>query len=179
MTKHLRPYRYLLAALAFDLVVLAFYPSTGLTLFQKTGNIFLEMLSVLPPIFVLLGLLEVWVPRETVIRFLGEKSGILGVTLSFLLGAAAAGPLYAAFPVAATLVRKGAKFTNVLILLYAWSAVKLPMLLFETYALGPRFSVTRLVLNLSGIVALAWLTDYLVGGLEKKRIYSRYAAPMT
>ena len=87
-------------------------------------------------------------------------------------GAAAAGPLYAAFPVAATLLRKGAKFTNVLVLLYAWSTVKLPMFLFETFALGPGFSVTRMLINLPGIVAMAWLTDRLVvGSREKETIY--------
>lgn len=171
----LRMYRYLVAVLAFDIVVLALYPNTGVTIFRKTGNIVLEMLGVLPPIFVLLGLLEVWVPRETAIRFLGEKSGAIGVILSFVLGAAAAGPLYAAFPVAATMLRKGAKFTNVLIFLYAWSTLKLPMFLFETSALGADFSVTRMLLNVPGIVALAWLTSFLVSQPEKEAIYLKHA----
>jgi uncharacterized membrane protein YraQ (UPF0718 family) len=173
----LKTYRYLLAALGFALVVLAVHPPVGLAILCRTGSIVSEMLGVLPPIFILLGLLEVWVPRETVIRFLGERSGVVGVILSFLLGAVAAGPLYAAFPVAATMLRKGARFTNVLILLYAWSTLKLPMLLFETHALGPAFSVTRMLLNLPGILAMSWLTDRLVGSAEKKIIYSRYAAP--
>ncbi|MBC7335146.1 MAG: permease [Clostridia bacterium] len=171
----LKTYRYLVAALAFDLIVLAVHPNTGITLFRRTGSIVLEMLGVLPPIFVLLGLLEVWVPRETVIRFLGEKSGFVGISLSFLLGAAAAGPLYAAFPVAATMLRKGARFTNVLILLYAWSTLKLPMFLFETSALGADFSVTRMLINVPGIAALAWLTNLLVGRTEREAIYARYA----
>jgi hypothetical protein len=70
-------------------------------------------------------------------------------------------------------LRKGAKFTNVLILLYAWSTVKLPMFLFETFALGPGFSVTRMLINLPGIVAMAWLTDRLVAGKRKSSISKR------
>lgn len=38
-------------------------------------------------------------------RFVGEKSGAMGATISLLLGALAAGPLYGAFPVAATMLR--------------------------------------------------------------------------
>ena len=52
----------------------------------------MEMLSVIPPIFILLGLLNVWVQRETMIKLMGEKSGILGILIAFFLGSAAAGP---------------------------------------------------------------------------------------
>lgn len=65
------------------------------------------MLSVLPPIFLLLGLLDVWVPKETFMRFLGKDSGITGLIFSILLGACAAGPLYGVFPVAGMMMRKG------------------------------------------------------------------------
>ena len=41
------------------------------------------MLLVIPPIFILLGLLDVWVPREVMIRLTGEKSGVVGIVLSF------------------------------------------------------------------------------------------------
>jgi uncharacterized membrane protein YraQ (UPF0718 family) len=44
------------------------------------------MLSVIPPIFVLLGLLDVWVQRETMIKLMGEKSGFVGIALAFFLG---------------------------------------------------------------------------------------------
>ncbi|HQN27510.1 MAG TPA: permease, partial [Mesotoga sp.] len=61
---------------------------TGFKALSITGSSLLEMLSVIPPIFVLLGLLDVWVPREKIIKHLGEESGLKGVVLSFVLGAA-------------------------------------------------------------------------------------------
>ena len=103
-----------------------------------------EMLLVLPPIFVLLGLLDVWVPRETMIKFMGEKSGIIGVLLSIILGSAAAGPLYAAFPIAAVFMRKGVKFSNILIFMGPGPLQKIPMLLFELASMGTKFTLTRL-----------------------------------
>lgn len=118
-------------------------------------NTFVEMLTIIPPIFVLLGLLDVWVPRETMLKYMGENSGIKGVLLAFFIGSAAAGPLYGAFPVAAVLMKKGAKFSNVLIFIGAWSTTKIPMLLFEIGALGAPFALTRLLINIPGIIIIA------------------------
>ena len=100
-----------------------------------------EMLFVLPPIFIILGLLDVWVPREKMVKFLGEGSGIRGTLIAFVLGSAAAGPLYGAFPVAQVLLKKGASMRNVLVLLGAWSTTKIPMLMFEYANLGARFTL--------------------------------------
>ncbi len=118
-----------------------------------------EMLLVVPPIFILLGLLDVWVPREIMVRFMGEKSGAKGIVLAFTCGAAAAGPLYGAFPVAAVLLKKGVSIRNIFILIGAWSTTKIPMLLFEMEYLGPRFALTRLLLNIPGIIIIAWILN--------------------
>lgn len=80
---------------------------------------FKEILLVLPPIFILIGLLDVWVPKETMIKFMGEGSGFKGILLAFFFGSVAAGPLYGAFPVAAVFMKKQVKFSNIIILIGA------------------------------------------------------------
>ena len=120
---------------------------------------FKQLLLVLPPIFIILGLLDVWVPKETMVKFMGKDAGILGVVLAFLLGSAAAGPLYGAFPIAAVLVKKGVPFKNVAIFIGAWSTTKIPMLMFELSALGPTFTITRLLINIPIIIIIANLLD--------------------
>jgi len=131
---------------------------------------------VLPPIFILLGLLDAWVPREAMIRFMGEHSGIKGILLAFLLGSAAAGPLYAAFPIAAVLMKKGAGFGNVMIFIGAWSTTKIPQLLFEISALGARFMVTRLLVDICGIIIIARIISSMVNKDEQQEIYAQVAA---
>src|SRR5512139_3841608 len=74
---------------------------------------FLQMLSVLPPIMIMLGLMDVWVSRESLMKYMGNNSGFLGVFLAMLIGSIAAGPMYAAFPFTAVLIKKGAKFSNI------------------------------------------------------------------
>jgi len=114
-----------------------------------------EMLLVIPPIFVLLGLMDVWVPREQLMRHMGDKSRVRGAVLAFTMGSVAAGPLYAAFPVATVLMRKGASTFNVMVFVGAWSTTKIPMFLFEFAALGGTFAITRLLANIPAIFLIA------------------------
>ena len=69
------------------------------------------MLKVLPCAFILIGLFEVWVKKESVQKHLGHKSGVMGYTWSILLAGTTVGGLYVAFPVAYSLYNKGAKNT--------------------------------------------------------------------
>jgi uncharacterized membrane protein YraQ (UPF0718 family) len=105
------------------------------------------------------------------IKFMGEGSGIKGVILSVLLGSAAAGPLYGAFPVAAVFMKKGVKFSNILIFIGAWSTTKIPMLLFEMSALGVKFAFTRLLIDIPGIILIAFVLSKLTRKQEVEKLY--------
>ena len=78
----------------------------GLKAATITLSSFKEMIMVIPPIFILLGLLDIWVSKEIMVKYMGEGSGIKGVLIAILIGSAAAGPLYGAFPVAAVFMKK-------------------------------------------------------------------------
>lgn len=167
----IKTYRYFLLIILLDVIITIFHPDTGLTIFKYTAGNFAEMLAIIPPIFLLLGLLDVWVPRETIIRYLGEGSGLKGIVLSIMLGAAAAGPLYGAFPVAAVMAKKGTKYSNIIIFLCSWATLKIPMFLFEMSALGIKFALTRWLVNIPGILLIAYLIDRLTGTEEKAEFY--------
>lgn len=130
-----------------------------------------QMLLVVPPIFVLLGLLDVWIPKETMVKYMGEGSGLKGILLSFFIAAAAAGPLYGAFPVAAVFMKKGVKFSNLLIFIGTWSTMKIPTLLFELSSLGTKFTLTRLFVDIPGVILLAFLLAKLIPQKEVQEIY--------
>lgn len=161
---------------AVNAAVVVFFPQTGTKSLQLSWSNLLEMLSVLPPIFILLGLLDVWVKRETMVKYMGEGSGITGVLLAFFIGSAAAGPLYAAFPVAGVLLRKGSKLSNVFIMLGAWSTTKIPLILFEASALGLKFMLIRLGMDLIGIAIIAYFTEKVLSKEEKMEIYQKAEA---
>lgn len=169
----LKRYRIFLLLTVVNAAVLIFFPDVGKKSLQLSWTNLIEMLSVLPPIFILLGLLDVWVKRETMVKFMGDKSGIIGVLIAFFIGSAAAGPLYAAFPVAGVLLKKGSKLSNVFIMIGAWSTTKIPLMLFEASSMGPKFTLIRFALDLAGISAIAYFTEKILRKKDKDEIYQK------
>lgn len=171
--KLIKRYRFFLVTIGIIGIITLINRSVGIKAIGVAGYSFKEMALVIPPVFILLGLLDVWVPRETMVKYMGEGSGIKGVILSIILGSAAAGPLYGAFPVAAVLMKKGAKFSNILIFIGAWSTTKIPMFLFEMSALGAKFAVTRLMVDIPGIIIIAYILSLLIPKEEVREIYRK------
>ena len=155
----LKRYGAFFLLLAAGVVAGLILPDLGKQALSNTLGSFQEMLSVLPPIFVLLGLLDVWVDRATMVKYTGKGSGFKGALIAFLLGSAAAGPLYAAFPFAGVMLKKGGSLTNVLIFIGAWSTTKIPLLAFEAASMGLKFTLIRLGLSLVGIPLIALVTE--------------------
>ena len=132
---------------------------------------FLQMLSVLPPIMVMLGLMDVWVSRESLMKYMGNNSGLLGIFLAMLIGSIAAGPMYAAFPFTTVLIKKGAKFSNIIIFMNAWCVTKISTLLFEISSLGYKFTFVRLLIDIPGVIIMGILVEKFLSKDELTRIY--------
>jgi len=168
----LKRYKVFLLLLLVNLIIGLIMPEVGADSLNMTKHNLWEMMSVIPPIFVLLGLLDVWVDRATMIKFTGKGSGLKGVLIAFLIGSAAAGPLYAAFPVAGVMLKKGSSLFNVFIFIGAWSTTKIPMLAFEAANLGLEFTLLRLALSIVGILLIALASDKMLSKEQKTKIYS-------
>lgn len=168
----LKRYRaFIITAIALGVFALINH-EIGLKAISISAYQFEQMLFVIPPVFVLLGLLDVWVPRETMVKYMGEGSGLKGILLAIFIGSAAAGPLYGAFPVAAVFMKKGAKISNILIFIGAWSTTKIPMFLFEIASLGAKFAFTRLAIDIPGIIIIAYILSKLISKREIEKIYN-------
>jgi uncharacterized membrane protein YraQ (UPF0718 family) len=174
--KLLKRYLFFILMIALTGLMVLINYETGMKAVNITLDSFKEMVLIIPPIFILLGLLDVWVPRETMVKYLGEGSGVKGMLISIFIGSAAAGPLYAAFPVALVLMKKGAKFTNILLFIGAWSTTKIPMLLFELSSLGAKFTLTRLAVSMVGIFVIAFIVNKLMSKEEVTVLYEKASA---
>jgi len=173
MKKIFQRYKFFLFLIFINILLIIYHPAVGLKSIEISTISLIEMVIVVPPIFLLLGLFDVWVPRETIMALMGEKSGILGISLALLLGSFSAGPLYAAFPVATVLMNKGSKFSNILLFVGAWATTKIPMLLFEASSMGWKFMLTRLIINIPGIIIMAYLVETMISLKEKKIIFEK------
>lgn len=172
MKKLIKRYQFTIILLIISLAMLVINPKLGKESVQISIRSTKDVLTIIPPVFILLGLLDVWVKRETMIKYMGEGSGLKGILLAFFLGSAAAGPLYAAFPIAEVLIKKGSKLSNVFIFIGAWSTTKIPMFLLEASYLGMRFAVIRLILSIFGIAAITYITEKALSKEDKNEIYA-------
>jgi uncharacterized membrane protein YraQ (UPF0718 family) len=138
---------------------------------EEIGNHFVsfsvDMLKLLPCAFILIGLFEVWVKRETVVRHFGEEAGIRGYVWAVLLAATTVGGLYVAFPLAYSLYSKGAKLSVIFTYIGASAICRIPMVIFEASFMGIKFTAIRL----SASLPLVILTSILLGGYLAKRNY--------
>lgn len=147
------------------LLILSIYDmSLGIKSLQSASFQILSMLKIVPPIFLLIGLLDVWVPRETMIKLMGKGSGALGILIAFLFGTFAAGPLVGAFPVAMIMLKKGARYANVIFFLMIWASSKLPILFYQSTTMGLKFTI---VSNITLILV------YLIGSLVIEKSFSK------
>ena len=173
MKQLLKRYRFFLLMTGVLLAIGIWDRPHEIKAMQVLGFSLKEMFLVIPPIFILLGFLDVWVPKETMTKYMGIGSGLKGILLAVFIGSAAAGPLYGAFPVAAVFMKKGVSFTNILIFIGAWSTTKIPMFLFEIAALGPKFAWTRLAVDIPGIIVIAIILSRLVTKTEIDTLYQK------
>ncbi len=154
----------LLGLAAANIAIFFFNPEKALSVIFISKDYILEMLSILPPILILIGLFDVWVPKSFIEKAMGKASRLKGILFSILVGTAAMGPLYVAFPLGRSLLRKGASLFNVSIFLCVWASIKIPMILFEIKFLGADFAGLRLALTIPSIIVISWILNFILKG---------------
>jgi len=166
--------RYSFFIIFFILIVIitVFNKELGEKSFNIAFSSFKQMIGVVPPIMIILGLMDVWIPRETMMKYMGDKSGIKGISLAILIGSIAAGPMYAAFPFTKILLKKGVKFSNIIIFMNAWCVTKISTLMFEFSSMGYKFTLARLLINIPGVIIMGYLVQALMPKDELDRLYS-------
>ena len=151
----------LIVTLVFTMM-LFYFPQSKHKIIGYSTDYFFEMLLILPAIMILMGLFSVWISKETVTKFLGKQAGIKGALISVLLGSLPTGPLYIAFPIASSLIKKGASISNIIVFLSAWACLKLPQELVEIEFLGFKFMAWRWLLTVVLVIGMGFLVEKII-----------------
>ncbi len=165
--------KILLFVAAAAVVLVANFPNKRTAVISTAFKFFIEMIWILPAVMIIMGLLSVWVSNNMVEKYLGKSSGIRGYFLALFFGSLPTGPLYAAFPLASGLLKKGARISNIIIFLSAWGCIKLPQELVELKFLGFRFMAARLILTVVFITLMGLVIERVVekrGGINNEDI---------
>ncbi len=152
---------------AIFIAIYFFYPPQARAVYDVSLSYLQEMALIIPAVFILMGLFEVWVPKSFIQKHMGSGSGFKGALLAFMFGTIPTGPIYIAFPIAAAMHRKGARLMNITIFLGIWAAAKLPQLMVELKFLGPAFTALRFVLTVIAVFIIGYLLEKLAGQERK------------
>ncbi len=165
-------YKWTIIMIISIIIIYFINNQVGVNASNKTLSNSKSMLGVLPPILVLIGLLDVWIPKKTMIKYMGPDSGFKGILIALVLGSLAAGPLYVAFPIAAILIKKQARFAYVLFFLGVWSSSKLPLLMFEYTSFGGVFTTIHVISNLTIFLVGSFIIEKMISKETLKKVYS-------
>ena len=171
MKKIIRKYWFLIAVVILNLFALIINPQIQVNALNFTWKNLINFLFMLTPIFICIGLMDVWIERDTMIKIMGEKSGLKGVLVALMLGVITAVPLYVLLPVAGVLLKKGSRISNILIFLCSSASIRIPLLLFEISSLGWQFTFVRFGLNIVVVFIIAFIIEKLLTETDKKEIY--------
>ena len=144
------------------------FPEKILSTLDISQRYGIEMITIFPAVLILMGLADVWVPKSLINKYLGKNSGLKGILLSIFLGTLPTGPLYIAFPIAAELLRKKARISNVMIFLGVWASLKIPQISVEIKFLGIKFAAIRFIFTLISIIIIGYLIEIIVERKEVK-----------
>lgn len=155
--------------LIIGVILLSIFPDRKEAVVNTSWNFFIEMILILPAVMIILGLFAVRVPKETVVKYLGKASGIKGIFLSIVIGALPTGPLYVAFPMAATLIKKGARISNIIVFLSSWACIKIPQEMVELQFLGIKFMLLRLFLTITLVIIMGISIEKVIEWSENRK----------
>ncbi|HKJ04723.1 MAG TPA: permease [Geopsychrobacteraceae bacterium] len=139
-------------------------PEKAIQALQISANTLASVMLLIAAVFGLVGLLQVWISRDLIVRLLGREGGVKGLLLAALCGTLLIGPAYIIFPLLMSIHKQGARWAVITIVLSAY-AVKLQMIPIEIEFLGWPFSLGRSFLT----VAFAIPTGLLIESLMERR----------
>jgi uncharacterized membrane protein YraQ (UPF0718 family) len=126
----------IMTAIAMALLIVAYLKGGNLWLsgLQAGARSLWRLLPVLLMSFAVTGLLQVLMPREHLMRWLGAEAGFRGILTGCIVGALLPGPPYAAYPLVISLYQGGASIGAVVGLMSGKS-------LWNVHHLPPAFAV--------------------------------------
>jgi hypothetical protein len=139
------PSMLIMSVLAAGLLAFAFLRGKGEHLegLKRSKDMVIEVFPLLILAYIVAGMVQVLLPRETVSHWVGRESGFRGIIMACIAGGMMPGGPYVVLPFAAGLLRAGAGIGAGVAFLTAWSLWSAGRLPIELGIMGLRFTVIR------------------------------------
>ncbi len=118
---------------------------TGL---QSAFTMTWQILPMLIFAFIIAGMVQVLIPKESLSQWVGAESGMRGIFIGAIAGAFTPGGPYVSLPIVAGLLNAGAGIGTMVAFMTGWSLWAVGRIPMELGILGWKFTVIRLVSTL-------------------------------
>jgi uncharacterized membrane protein YraQ (UPF0718 family) len=133
--------------------------------FQGIKKGFKMLFNIVPPflnILILVSILLYLVPQDTIIGYLGPGSGIFGFFIAAIIGSITLIPGPIAYPIASTLISKGAAYSVVAVFITTLMLVGIVTLPLEIKYFGKKAAIIRNILNFIAAIIIGILIGRLM-----------------
>ena len=136
-------------------------PQLPVQAIKSGGGLLLRLIPVLILAFFVAGLMEVLLPKEILVRWVGAESGFKGILIGTGLGAIAPGGPFIQFPIVATMFKAGAHIGPLIAYLSAWALIGINRVIaFEIPLLGFHITLTRLLCSFIFPIIIGYLAKF-------------------
>lgn len=129
---------------------------------KATGKILYTIMPVLIFVFVLMGLIQAYVSRETIAAVLGRQTGVLGILYAEVIGSVALFLPPAVFPFGGYLLDNGAAYGPIAGFVFTAILIGVTTLPLEFKFLGKRFTIARNIFTFGMAFFLAFFMEIIL-----------------
>jgi uncharacterized membrane protein YraQ (UPF0718 family) len=141
---------------------------------EGLADSFTMMRQLLPKIagaFLLAGFVQVLVPREWVMKLMGEKTGFKGLVIASFAGMLTPGGPIVSFPLISALYSMGAGISTLIAYLISWELMGMQrILIWELPLMGVKFTVLRVSVSLFFPLLAGFLAQKVIDYLDNKKV---------
>ena len=116
--------------------------------------------------FIMAGMIQELVPKETVASWVGAESGFRGLMIGTFAGAITPGGPFVSMPIAAGLLRSGASIGTMVAYLTAWSVWAIARMPMEIGLMGWKYTLIRFACSFFFPPIAGALAQFFFGGVK-------------
>jgi uncharacterized membrane protein YraQ (UPF0718 family) len=148
--------------IAVILLVVAYLQGDNLHVLglKIAAKMFWQIIPILIAAFIIAGMAQALIPREFIVKWLGQEAGWKGIIFGTVAGGVTPGGPFVSFPIVAAIYKSGAGIGTVVAYVTAWSLVAVGRLPYEISLISPKFALIRLACTfffppVAGLIAQA------------------------
>jgi uncharacterized membrane protein YraQ (UPF0718 family) len=159
---------YLLVTGAIWGIISIASPAKGLLVGEVAYGAFLKAIEIIIAVFIIIGLIQVWVGPQTLSKLLGKEAGWKGLAFASTVPIFIGGSLFTIFPLLKMLRDKGASIACVMAFIAAWGG-KAPLLPLEIEFLGWKFAILRISLIIPFAIVMGLVSQFVLERKEERK----------